>query len=65
MLLNSTNIELYKVLLKELARTVELHFSENAESRAAGMVINTMGWVDGVGFEVLYCVKVQACDSFS
>ncbi|KAJ0971316.1 hypothetical protein J5N97_019275 [Dioscorea zingiberensis] len=30
---------------KELSWTLERQFSGNAESRAAGMVINTMGWV--------------------
>ncbi|XP_068650082.1 protein CLP1 homolog [Aristolochia californica] len=49
----SANAELYKVLVKELARTLERQFAGNAESRAAGMVINTMGWVEGVGYELL------------
>lgn len=53
----SVNVELYKVLVKELARTLERQFSGNAESRAAGMVINTMGWIEGVGYEV---TKFQA-----
>ena len=25
----------------------------NADVRAAGMVVNTMGWVDGLGYELL------------
>ncbi|KAG9451736.1 hypothetical protein H6P81_004640 [Aristolochia fimbriata] len=49
----SANTELYKVLVTELARTLERQFAGNAESRAAGMVINTMGWVEGVGYELL------------
>ena len=48
----SVNVELYKVLVKELAETLERQFSGNAESQAAGMVINTMGWIEGVGYEV-------------
>lgn len=32
---------------------LERQFAGNAESRAAGMVINTMGWIEGVGYEVL------------
>ncbi len=47
------NPELYKVLVKELARTLEIQFAANPGVRAAGMVINTMGWVDGVGYEVV------------
>lgn len=48
----SNNVELYRVLVKELAQTLEKQFSVNAEARAAGMVINTMGWIEGVGYEV-------------
>jgi polyribonucleotide 5'-hydroxyl-kinase len=49
----SVNADLYKVLVKELAKTLEKQFAGNAESRAAGMVINTMGWIEGVGYELL------------
>ncbi|TVU33077.1 hypothetical protein EJB05_24862 [Eragrostis curvula] len=49
----SINPDVYKVLMKELAKTLEKQFSGNAESRAAGMVINTMGWVEGLGYELL------------
>jgi len=49
----SINADVYKVLMKELAKTLEKQFSGNAESRAAGMVINTMGWVEGLGYELL------------
>ena len=53
MLPNSINPDVYKALMKELAQTLETQFSGNAESRAAGMVINTMGWVEGLGYEVI------------
>jgi polyribonucleotide 5'-hydroxyl-kinase len=49
----SNNVDLYKVLVKELARMLERQFAGNSESRAAGMVINTMGWIEGVGYEVI------------
>lgn len=49
----SNNVDLYKVLVKELARMLERQFAGNAEARAAGMVINTMGWIEGVGYEVI------------
>lgn len=52
MVLCSNNVESYKVLVKELAQMLERQFNGNAESRAAGMVINTMGWIEGVGYEV-------------
>lgn len=32
---------------------LERQFAGNVESRAAGMVINTMGWIEGVGYEVI------------
>lgn len=51
--LYSNNVELYKVLVKELAGMLERQFAGNAESRAAGMVINTMGWIEGVGYDVI------------
>ncbi len=41
------------MLVKELARMLERQFAGNAESQAAGMVINTMGWIEGVGYEVI------------
>lgn len=48
----SNNVELYKTMVKELAQVLERQFLGNPESRAAGMVINTMGWIDGIGYEV-------------
>ncbi|XP_041008374.1 protein CLP1 homolog isoform X2 [Juglans microcarpa x Juglans regia] len=54
-------LDLYKVLVKELARMLERQFTGNAESRAAGMVINTMGWIEGVGYELL----LHAIDIFN
>ncbi|XP_021762293.1 protein CLP1 homolog isoform X1 [Chenopodium quinoa] len=57
----SANVDLYKLAVKELAQTLEKQFSGNSESRAAGMVINTMGWVEGVGYELL----LHAIDMFN
>ncbi|XP_050224930.1 protein CLP1 homolog [Mercurialis annua] len=57
----SQNVELYKALVKELAQILERQFTGNAESRAAGMVINTMGWIEGVGYELI----LQAIETFS
>ncbi|CAI0453509.1 unnamed protein product [Linum tenue] len=56
----SQNVELYRTLVKELAEVLEKQFTGNAESRAAGMVINTMGWIEGVGYELL----LHAIDTF-
>ncbi|KAH1038547.1 hypothetical protein J1N35_040290 [Gossypium stocksii] len=49
----SNNVDLYKTLVNELAQMLETQFARNAESRAAGMVINTMGWIEGTGYEVM------------
>ncbi|KAK8942083.1 hypothetical protein KSP40_PGU000608 [Platanthera guangdongensis] len=57
----SANVELYKVLMKELAQTLERRFSCFSEYEAAGMVINTMGWVDSLGYELL----LQAINLFN
>lgn len=57
----SVNVDLYKVLVKELAQILERQFAGNAESRAAGMVINTMGWIENIGYELL----LQAIDTFN
>ncbi|XP_059641405.1 protein CLP1 homolog isoform X1 [Cornus florida] len=57
----SINADLYKVLMKELAQILERQFAGNTESRAAGMVINTMGWIEGVGYELL----LHAIDTFN
>ncbi|KFK37881.1 hypothetical protein AALP_AA3G041400 [Arabis alpina] len=57
----SNNVELYKALVNELAQVLDRQFVGNPESRAAGMVINTMGWIDGVGYELL----LQAIDTFN
>ncbi|RYR36823.1 hypothetical protein Ahy_A09g041778 [Arachis hypogaea] len=32
---------------------LERRFAGNAEFRASGMVINTMGWIEGVGYDLL------------
>ncbi|XP_010535921.1 PREDICTED: protein CLP1 homolog isoform X2 [Tarenaya hassleriana] len=57
----SNNVELYKALVKELAQVLEKQISRNAESQASGMVINTMGWIEGVGYELL----LHAIETFS
>lgn len=48
-----TNVDLYRVLVKELSQMVEKQLAGTAESQAAGLVINTMGWIEGAGYEVL------------
>ncbi|GLT36128.1 hypothetical protein SLA2020_105300 [Shorea laevis] len=56
----SNNVDLYKALVNELAQVLENQFARNAEAHAAGMVINTMGWIEGTGYELL----LHAIDTF-
>ncbi|KAF8112012.1 hypothetical protein N665_0069s0038 [Sinapis alba] len=48
----TNNIRLYKYLVEELARELEEEFAINAESRCSGMVIDTMGWTSGLGYQL-------------
>ena len=48
----SNNVELYKVLLKDLAVMIDMQFTGNAKSRASSMVINTTGWIKGICYDV-------------
>ncbi|KAI8008434.1 hypothetical protein LOK49_LG07G02865, partial [Camellia lanceoleosa] len=50
-----------KVLVKELAQTLERQFAGYAESQAVGMVINTMEWIEGLGYKL----QLQAIDTFN
>jgi hypothetical protein len=56
---DSINPNAYKVLMEELDKILERQFSGNAESRAAGMIINTMGWVEGLEYEVSTCFEKE------
>ncbi|CAH8385102.1 unnamed protein product [Eruca vesicaria subsp. sativa] len=50
----TNNLRLYKYLVEELARELEEEFAVNAESRCSGMVIDTMGWTKGLGYQVYF-----------
>jgi len=47
------NVGLYKQQLARLAKDVDEHMGANKDSAAAGMIINTCGWVDGLGYQLL------------
>ncbi|CAH2079958.1 unnamed protein product [Thlaspi arvense] len=49
----TNNLRLYKALVEKLARELEEVFARSAESRHSGMVIDTMGWTNGPGYELL------------
>ncbi|XP_010445668.1 PREDICTED: protein CLP1 homolog 5-like [Camelina sativa] len=49
----STNLRLYKSLVEELARELKQESFGNAQSRASGMVIDTLGFIVREGYELL------------
>jgi polyribonucleotide 5'-hydroxyl-kinase len=54
------NVELYKNLVANLASRVEERLACDQAARASGIVVNTCGWIDGEGFNVL----MHALDAF-
>lgn len=48
-----TDTKLYSYSAGVMARLVSQYFAHNAHAAASGCIINTMGWVDGVGYELL------------
>ncbi|ETI35332.1 hypothetical protein F441_18199 [Phytophthora nicotianae CJ01A1] len=50
---SSENIELFRYQQHQLARAVKRRLANDGEVNASGCVINTCGWVDGAGFDLL------------
>lgn len=46
------NPELYNFLVDRLAAVLERRADANPKAAASGLIINTMGWVDGLGYEL-------------
>eukprot|EP00887_Chlorella_sp_A99_P003151 scaffold9.g3151.t1 len=49
----SENPGLYRHLVERLGAVLELRASQDAQVRAAGLMINSMGWVEDLGYELL------------
>ena len=49
----SENVELFRHQQQQLASTVKRRLEKDDEVNASGCVINTCGWVDGLGFDLL------------
>ena len=47
------NPDLYGHLIDNLAAMIETRNETNADAKASGLVVNTMGWVDGAGYKSL------------
>ncbi|KAJ8558657.1 hypothetical protein ON010_g8792 [Phytophthora cinnamomi] len=56
----SENVELFRYQQQQLARAVKRRLANDEEVNASGCVVNTCGWVDGMGFDLL----VQAIRDF-
>ena len=54
------NPDLYKHLVEKLSTMVDQRGNTNPDSRSSGLVLNTMGWVDGAGYKLL----LHALDAF-
>ena len=51
--LTVNNPDYYKNIVTRLGHMLDQRSKANDEARAAGCVVNTMGWVDGLGLELL------------
>lgn len=57
------NIDLYKFMVSNLAEKINLKLDNDSELRSAGFFVNTTGFVDGEGFELLkYCIDAFTVD---
>eukprot|EP01041_Mallomonas_annulata_P001478 gene1477-2841_t len=57
------NVELYKYFISSLASRVNERLDKDMDARASGVIINTCGWVEGAGYDILrYCVEAFAVD---
>lgn len=50
------NFDYYKYIVLRLGIMLDEWSKVNEEARAVGCVVNTMGWIDGVGLEFLFYV---------
>ena len=58
-----TQAELYKQFLSALAAVVMKRFIASPASKTAGAIINTAGWVDGAGYDLLlHMAHTFQCD---
>ena len=49
---------MYKTLVSTLEDKVNQRLDRDADTKASGIIVNTCGWVDGAGLDVLlHCIK--------
>ena len=57
------NSKLYMQLSTTLASRVDGRLDRDADARASGLIINTCGWIDATGYDVLlHCIEAFAID---
>jgi polyribonucleotide 5'-hydroxyl-kinase len=44
---------MYKLLIETISKKVTARFDRDIDARASGIIVNTSGWIDGPGFDVL------------
>eukprot|EP00271_Cylindrocystis_brebissonii_P011828 TRINITY_DN29795_c0_g1_i1.p1 TRINITY_DN29795_c0_g1~~TRINITY_DN29795_c0_g1_i1.p1 ORF type:complete len:458 (-),score=93.73 TRINITY_DN29795_c0_g1_i1:276-1649(-) len=49
----SVNPDLYKALVREMGAVLDAQLEASPEMGAAGLVVNSMGWVESTGYELL------------
>jgi polyribonucleotide 5'-hydroxyl-kinase len=45
---------MYKLLVSNLANIINLRFDRDPDAKASGIIVNTSGWIDGLGINVLF-----------
>ena len=59
----SDNVKLYQHLVSLLAGRVDGRLERDADARASGVIINTAGWGDQTGYDVLLqCIQAFSVD---
>jgi polyribonucleotide 5'-hydroxyl-kinase len=59
----SDNVKLYQHLVSLLAGRVDGRLERDADARASGVIINTAGWGDQAGYDVLLqCIQAFSVD---
>lgn len=57
------NVDLYKHLINNMAGRIKQRCEKDVDARSSGLIVNTCGWVDGVGFDLLlHCIQVFEID---
>jgi len=60
----SDNVKMYKLAIANMTKDINRKFDLNEKARTSGMIINTCGWVDGLGYELLlYSIDVLNADT--